>query len=228
MLIGVRAIVTRLPTVGFLFDPGNDWIHEHFKDSGWLCRFEGKYIFKELFSADAATDFEVLFILGYTKILPARIRETNQFNLVIHESALPLGRGFSPVQWQVLEGVNQIPVCLIEATEKVDEGDILGRAVICLRGDELFPEIRRAQAQTTKQLIADFLTEYPKVNRKPQSGTPSYYRRRNREDDKLDFDAPLSSQFNKLRIVDNERYSAYFDAYGHRYELKINKMGKDE
>jgi len=48
-------------------------------------------------------------------------------NLVVHESDLPRGKGFAPVKWQILDGKKEIPVCLLETTEQVDSGDILGK-----------------------------------------------------------------------------------------------------
>lgn len=82
-------------------------------------------------------DQDIVFILGYTKILNSEFLQCNRLNLVIHESALPRGKGFAPTQWQILEGKNHIPVCLCEAIEKVDAGDIFLRGTTELNGLEL-------------------------------------------------------------------------------------------
>ena len=50
--------------------------------------------------------------------------DLNDFNLVVHESNLPKGKGWSPLTWQVIEGKNRIPITLFEAVEKVDAGRI--------------------------------------------------------------------------------------------------------
>jgi methionyl-tRNA formyltransferase len=214
--------------VGFLFDRENSWINSHLPYDSWLPKFKNEYNFKELWSAETATDFDILFILGYTKILPTSVLSKNRLNLVIHESALPEGRGFSPVQWQVLEGATDVPVCLIEATEKVDEGDILCSTTIRLVGHELFDEIRCAQANATKELIINFLEAFPDISRRPQVGQATYYRRRNRDDDRLDVEISIMSQFNKLRVADNQNYPLYFEAHGYCYELCIRKVNTDE
>lgn len=214
--------------IGLLFDRDNSWIHSHLSEHSWLSNLGNQYEFRELWSSDSAVNFDVLFILAYTKVLPMSILSKNLLNLVVHESALPKGRGFSPVQWQVLDGVAEVPVCLIEATEKLDEGDILGSTTIRLFGHELLDEIRCAQAQATKELIVNFLKTYPEVNRKPQVGEPTYYRRRNRDDDRLDAHIPIIKQFNKFRVADNHNYPLYFEAQGHLYELSIRKKEKDE
>ena len=60
-----------------------------------------------------------LFILGCVNIIPNIYLQKAYKNLAIHESALPLGKGFSPLSWQIIEGENQI-VCLFEANNKVN------------------------------------------------------------------------------------------------------------
>jgi sialic acid synthase SpsE len=39
----------------------------------------------------------------------------------------------------------------------------------------------------------------------------------------LDIDKTIQEQFNLLRIVDNEKYPAFFDFADHRYVLRIEK-----
>jgi methionyl-tRNA formyltransferase len=60
----------------------------------------------------------------------------------------------------------------------------------------------------------------------PQAGLPTYYKRRTPEDSELDPDKPLRDQFNLLRVADNDQYPAFFRHLGHKYVLKIEKVGK--
>ena len=93
-------------------------------------------------------DGEICFLLSFTEILSAELLDRHAHNLVVHESALPTGRGWSPLTWQVLEGTSVIPVALIEAAEEVDSGPIYLEDHIELRGDEIVDDLRRAQAST--------------------------------------------------------------------------------
>lgn len=209
--------------VGFLFDRDNDWIHRELGGLKWIPDFSSRCECIEAFDVGDVAGVDVLFILGYTKILPEKFLALNGLNLVIHESALPLGRGFSPVQWQILDGANEIPVCMIEATNPVDSGEIYGTTAIKLAGHELMPEIRQAQANATKELIISFLSKFPECLKTPQTGNATHYRRRIREDDRLDPDKTIRAQFNQLRIADNDLYPAYFEIDGIRYLLLITK-----
>ena len=101
--------------VGFLIDPVNDWIEVFVKD---FIGKQSKSDYSFSVSKDTATmkGFRFVFILGYTRILGSNFLNGNELNLVIHESNLPSGKGFSPVQWQIMEGSNEITVCLLEAS----------------------------------------------------------------------------------------------------------------
>ena len=46
------------------------------------------------------------FLLGCIQIIPKSFLGNHKYNIVAHESALPLGRGWSSLSWQVLEGKN--------------------------------------------------------------------------------------------------------------------------
>ena len=167
---------------------------------------------------------DMAFLLGCINILPAQFLKRNHLNLVVHESDLPRGRGWSPVAWQVLEGMDHIPVALFEAREQLDSGPVYLRDTIKLDGTELLPEIRVKQGGITVALILKFLELWPEVQPLEQSGQPTFYRRRTIADDKLDVNKTIAENFNHLRITDNESYPAWFEYRGQQYTLKILKQ----
>ena len=59
-----------------------------------------------------------------------------------------------------------------------------------------------------------------------QVGAATYYAKRTGEDSRLHLDKPIREQFNLLRIADPERYPAFFDHLGYRYQLVMSKVGK--
>lgn len=207
--------------VGLLFDKTNDWIQKYISNQAQLEELKEKYQFTFSYNPDEMKGYEIVFILGFTKILPKSFLESNKLNLVVHESDLPNGKGFSPVQWQVLEGKKNIPVCLFEAVEDLDAGDILNEGFIQLNGYELFKDIREKQAEVTLELITNFLREYPNNKRRKQNGKGSFYRKRTKKDDELDINRTIKDQFNHLRIADNEKYPLYFYIDQQKYYLKV-------
>ena len=121
--------------VTFLIDKNNNWIELFLLNSN-LIKGNDKYNIEISHSHQEVQRQDIVFILGYTKILNDAFIKSNKLNLVIHESALPKGKGFAPVQWQILEGAKFIPICLIEATSEVDSGDIIYKALSCSKKSE--------------------------------------------------------------------------------------------
>lgn len=170
---------------------------------------------------------DICFLLGCTKVLSPEALACHRMNLVVHESRLPQGRGFSPIAWQVLQGAQEIPVTLLEATPQADAGPVHFVDAIHLDGTELLPEIRQLQGAKTVEMVERFLAAYPDMAPQPQQGSPTFFRRRTRKDDQLDPCASLAAQFDHLRIVDNERYPAWFQWRNKRYLLHILPMEDD-
>jgi methionyl-tRNA formyltransferase len=164
------------------------------------------------------------FMLGCTRIVGADLLKKNQHNLVVHESDLPRGRGFAPMAWQIIEGKNEIPICLIEAEAEADTGVIWIKDEIKLSGTELCDEWRVRQGEKTVELCKRFVTEYGSIIPHPQEGEPSWYPRRRPADSRLDVKISIEEQFNLLRTVDSERYPAFFDLAGRRYLIKIEPV----
>ena len=92
-----------------------------------------------------------------------------------------------------------------------------------LDGTELYPEIRKKQAENTIQIIEDFLKIYPNFIPLKQIGEESFYRKRNINDSELDISETIAENFNLLRIGNNEEWPSFFYFKGIKYILKIYK-----
>ena len=207
--------------VAFLFDRCNDWLAQHFPEYFYAST---ELDIHTLYDEKEVRGYDIVFVLGYTKLLKGEILEANNLLLVVHESDLPKGRGFAPVQWQILEGFNSITVCLIRVFDEADTGDICEKMTLSLSGTELYDEIRMKQAKITFKLIEQFLKKYPNINFTKQKGEPSIYKRRTPSDSQLDVDKTIREQFNLLRISNNEEWPAFFEISGQTYQLKIEKL----
>lgn len=166
---------------------------------------------------------DIAFFLGCTRIVKPEFLLHNSNNIVVHPSDLPKGRGFSPLAWQILEGNNDIPICLFEATGAVDAGPIYLRDVIHFQGNELNEEIKQLQGQKTVDMCLRYVRERNIIAPKSQHGDPTYYPKRTAVDSELDIQKTLLELFPLLRIVDNDRYPAYFYLNGHKYIIRIEK-----
>lgn len=174
--------------------------------------------------AQEIRDGWVCFFLGCVRLVKDEYLRRNKHNLVVHESDLPKGRGFAPMTWQILEGKNSIPICLLEASVgEPDAGDIWLRDVIELNGSELLPVWRNMQGEKTLELCVRFIEKYDSLKPVKQVGEATYYARRRPCDSEIDINKPLADQLNHLRVVDNERYPAFVNFKGAVYILKIKE-----
>ena len=166
---------------------------------------------------------DLAFLLSCERKVPSAVLGRSRHNLVVHASALPQGRGMSPLTWQILEGRDEIPLTLFEAVEAIDAGAIYGQAMVRYRGTELIGELQAPLAARILDLCEEFVRHFPDsvTDGRAQLGEESRYRRRTAADSRLDPTLTLAEQFNLLRVVDNERYPAFFDWKGRRYELRI-------
>ena len=96
---------------------------------------------------------DVCLLLSCSRLLKGEQLALHKHNLVVHESALPKGQGFSPMSWQILESKRNITFTLFEAIAKLDSGEIYCQKVVNLSGEELSGDWRTIQAKTTFQML---------------------------------------------------------------------------
>lgn len=207
--------------VSFLTDKNNSWFNEYIVKLKVNLPKKYKYFFSS--NSKKIVEQDIVFIINYTKILPAKFLDKNKLNLVIHSSNLPENKGFSPLNYQVLRGNNIIDTCIIEANEKVDSGNIFLKKKIKLNGTELAKELREKQAHTMISMIISFLKKYPNIKSNDQSGKSTFNKKRTKLNSKININKSIKSQFNLLRICDNERYPIFFNYKKKKFILKIYK-----
>lgn len=215
----------RFKVITFVSDE-QSWINPYIKDYIEHLRPQVDKIYwcHDLQSLPSTSD--ITFYLSFSKIVAKELLERSKHNLVVHESKLPKGKGWSPLTWQVLEGKKEIPITLFEADEKVDNGKIYLQDTVVLAGHELVDELRAKQAYASFKLCQAFIDDYEQVvlHAYVQEGEESFYAKRTPKDSRLDLHKPLLEQINLLRVVDNEKYPAYFEYLGHIYHVKIYKQ----
>ena len=177
---------------------------------------------------DIKAGYDVLFILSYHHIIEDKYLNKCRYNIVVHASDLPQGKGWSPLFWQVLEGKSQITFSMFEAGSSVDDGDIYLKRTLLLNGSELNEELRHKQAQMINDMCLDFVGSIDQcLPPTKQIGDESFYPKRNKKHSELDVNKTIAEQFDLLRIVSNEEYPAFFYFRGHKYFLTIEMDTKE-
>lgn len=166
---------------------------------------------------------DILFLISCSDIIKPEILKKFRKSLVIHASDLPRGRGFSPHIWAILNGEDTLFVSLIEASEKVDRGNIWQQLEYRIQKFDLYKDIMVIINSAHCELMDFALTNFYTVCPKEQSNRiePSYYAKRNPEDSQLDIDKSIREQFDLLRVCDERRFPAFFWIHGKRFKVRI-------
>lgn len=173
---------------------------------------------------DELTGGDILFLISCHEVISAQVRAHYAATLVIHASDLPIGRGWSPHIWQIIEGKNRIPVTLLAAEDAIDSGAIWAQSYIHLDGHETYEEINAKLFDAEIELMCMAVTGFETIKPRQQDGrVPTMYRKRTPEDSRIDPHKSIADQFELLRVADPVRFPAFLEYRGHRYLISILK-----
>ena len=213
----------------FLCDEQNDWFSHILRPYvKKLNQQNNNYKASISFKIPKTKYFEIVFLMNLTYKVEKNFLKNFGVTLLIHESDLPKGKGYAPIQWQLLENKNKIKSCLIMASDNVDSGDIVDSTIIKFKDNELYDKIRKKQFDSHLLLIDRFLSNFPKFRKQKQKGSSTYYRKRMFGDSELNINRSIKNQFNLLRIANNEKWPAFIRNKNSIYKLKIYETNIEE
>jgi len=177
--------------------------------------------------SDLPPNADILFLVSCTELIHSSVRARFGHSLVLHASALPEGKGWSPHIWQILGGADKLTLSLLNAEDAVDSGDVWAVREISLDGTELYDEINEKLFLAELDLLDWACQNVNLATPAPQrAGAKSYYRRRTPEDSRVDPGATIVEQFDLLRVCDPERFPAFFEYKGQRYSVVLEKINE--
>lgn len=205
--------------------PINPWLYR------WMEEKQGEHEVVLCRDREELPGGDILFLVSCSQIINAETRANYRHTLVLHASDLPKGRGWSPYIWTLLEGAEVITVSLLEAEDGVDTGAIWAKRTFPVPVHALHDEIHRLLFDTELALMDEGLTLISSgAQPKPQSQhiTPTYYRRRTPADSEVDPSRPLRDLFPTIRVMDPQRYPAFFRLHGDTYAIELKKVSLHE
>lgn len=200
----------------------NSWINTHIENLVYYLLRKNIAV-SLVHDQSQLQDGDYCFLLGCSQILKRSVNKKFKKIFVVHESDLPKGRGWSPLSWEILNNSYQFYVSLIQISDRIDSGNIYLKKRFKLKGNELYCEWKKIQANYSFIVIKQFLLLKNKDVSLKQLGDATYYKRRKPEDSELNINLPLIEQFNLLRIVDNDSFPAFFRYRNSKFFLKISK-----
>lgn len=161
------------------------------------------------------SDLDLILFIGWSWIIPKEI--TDKFLcLGIHPSDLPLYRGGSPLQHQIINGVDKSKVSLMTLSSvKLDAGEIWAQEDLDLSGNNMDDIFKNVVISSIKMLSA-FFDKFPNVNAKEQDiSVGSYYKRRTSKESGLTMEQfssmNLNEIYNFIRCLTDPYPNAYLE-----------------
>lgn len=122
---------------------------------------------------------DVIVAVAYGKILPQRVLDIPNYGCInIHGSILPALRGAAPVQWAVLNGLDETGVTAMYMSAGMDEGDIIEIRKTPVAASETAGELMDRLAVIGAELLYDTLKcldEYGVLPATPQDPALATY-----------------------------------------------------
>jgi methionyl-tRNA formyltransferase len=168
---------------------------------------------------------DILFLISCTEVITDNDRAKFTKSLVLHASDLPLGRGWSPHIWEILNGAKYLTITLLEAVDKVDSGAIWKKVRVNIPETALYHEINQIIFQAELALMDFAIANITKIAPYQQNDTkPTYWPRRKAKDSEIDICKSIDQQFDLLRVSDSQRYPTFFYKKGKKFKLTMELM----
>lgn len=134
---------------------------------------------------------DVIVVVAFGQILPERILNIPRYGCInVHASLLPAYRGAAPIQWAVIDGLEETGVTTMYMEKGLDTGDIICQSKLRLAKDEtggsLFDRLADEGAKlliTTLKQLADGTA----IRTKQDDSQASYAKMLSKEMGRLDF-----------------------------------------
>ncbi len=172
---------------------------------------------------------EYIFFSHWSWMIPKRIYE--RFTCVVfHMTDLPFGRGGSPLQNLIANGISETKISAIKVDGGLDTGPIYMKKALSLYGtaEEIFI---RASNSIFKEMIPNILENKPLPVE--QIGDAVVYKRRKNEDGEIFADFNIEKFYDYIRMLDAEEYPKAYLTFGNmrlefsRASLKNGKIIAD-
>ncbi len=99
---------------------------------------------------------ELIVVAAYGRILPEEILNAPKYGSInVHSSLLPKYRGAAPINWAILDGLDETGVTIMYMAKELDAGDIIHTAKTAIGIDETAQELTMRLAELGAQALAE-------------------------------------------------------------------------
>jgi methionyl-tRNA formyltransferase len=145
--------------------------------------------------------------------------------ICFHEANLPKFRGGSPLQNQIIRGIEKTKTTAFLMNDKLDAGDIIMKKNLSLKGNisDIFERMKKNDLEILDEIISGNF----KLHK--QKGPSSIYKRRKPSDSELDsLNYSKKYIYNFIRMLDDPYPNAFIRIGKHKIVFKNAKLEKNK
>lgn len=156
-------------------------------------------------------EIEMIFFPHFSEIIPERV--FSKYTCIgFHTGRLPLDKGGSPIQHQIMNGIYSTKVSAIKIEKSIDGGPIYAHRNFDLSQGNI-SDILRELSRVIADMIFELVSHLPEPI--PQKGDSSVHRRLTASDSKLEIEKLSNRQiFDHIRMLDGLDYPKAFIEIG--------------
>lgn len=99
---------------------------------------------------------ELIVVAAYGRILPEEILDAPKYGSInVHSSLLPKYRGAAPINWAILDGLDETGVTIMYMAKELDAGDIIHTVKTAIESNETAQELTMRLAELGAQALSE-------------------------------------------------------------------------
>jgi len=166
---------------------------------------------------------DIVFCFGFSQIIKNPLLSLPPKGIIgCHPAELPRNRGRHPLIWALALGLDRTASTFLFMDEGADSGDILSQEEVSIEYSDDAGTLYRKVTNVALRQIEKFLIQLQEgtYSRIPQDHTKAnYWRKRNKEDGKIDFKMTGRAIYNLVRALTKPYVGAHVTYQGN--EIKI-------
>jgi len=164
-------------------------------------------------------DADVGVVVGFGQLLPPELLDATRHGFVnLHFSLLPRWRGAAPVERAILAGDAETGVCLMRLEAGLDTGPVYACERTVIGDDETAGQLRERLVGLGVGVLVTALSSVGQAHPAPQVGEPTYAKKLEVDEFRLDPDRPAAELARVVR-AGNPRPGAWAVVHGRRLKV---------
>lgn len=206
-----------------------------FNDLADLCVSNSlEYIYSENANDSRTTEFikskkpDIIYCFGWSFLLSKEIINIPRLGVVgFHPAKLPYNKGRHPLIWALVLGLESTASTFFMIDEKADNGDIVSQVDIPISFEDdakcLYNKVMQVAKKQVVQITKSF-SEDSIVFKHQNSNEGNFWRKRSKNDGKIDFRMSSLSIYNLIRGLSRPYVGAHIEFNGCEYKVWAAKI----